>query len=198
MRKVKKMHRLRDALRKEDVGPIVRRFFVNTLFDSTFMLLGIVVGAAFAADASLRVVMVTMVTGSLALGISSGVSVYEAESFEQKRKISELEKALFRNLSETTIEKRSKSIILLAVLINFSTPLVSCVVTILPFVFSALNILDIGLATWISIILALSILFNAGVYLGKLGKTNPWIKGLRMVGFGLIAFIIGFLLDTLV
>ena len=198
MRKVKEMHNLRNTLRKEEVGSIVRRFFINTLFDSTFMLLGIVVGAAFAADASLGVVMVTMVTSSLALGISTGVSVYEAESFEQKRKISELEKALFRNLSETTIEKRSKSIILLEVLINFSTPLVSCAVTILPFVFSALKILDIGVASWGSIVLALSILFNAGVYLGKLGKKNPWIKGIRMVGFGLIAFIIGFLLDALV
>jgi len=27
------------------------------------------------------------------------------------------------------------------------------------------------------------------------GKKNPWIKGLRMVGFGLIAFTIGYLLD---
>ena len=195
---MKEIRNLRNELRREDVGSIVRRFFVNTLFDSTFMLLGIVVGAAFAADASLGVVMVTMITTSLALGISTGVSVYEAESFEQKRKISELEKALFRNLSDTTIEKRSKSVILLAVLINFSTPIVSCTVTISPFVLCALKILNIGVASWVSIILALSILFNAGVYLGKLGKSNPWIKGFRMVGFGLVAFIIGFLLDTFI
>lgn len=97
---------LREMLRREDVSPIIRRFFINTLFDSTFMLLSIVIGAAFAADASLGIIMVTMVTSSLALGISTGVSVYEAESLERERKISELERALFRDLSGTTIEKR--------------------------------------------------------------------------------------------
>ena len=92
------MRSLREILRREDVGPIIRRFFINTLFDSTFMLLGIVVGAAFAADASLGVVLVTMVASSLALGISTGVSVYEAESLERERKIYELERALFMDL----------------------------------------------------------------------------------------------------
>ena len=189
---------LRKMLRREDVGPIIRRFFINTLFDSTFMLLGIVVGAAFAADASLGVVMVTMVTSSLALGISSGVSVYEAESLERERKISELERALFRDLSGTTIERAARSIIILVALINFLTPLFSCAVTISPFVLVALQVLETNLASWFSVVLALSMLFGAGVFLGRLGKKNPWIKGLRMVGFGLLAFIIGFLLDSLI
>ena len=55
--KVESVRSLRETLRRDDVGPIFRRFFINTLFDSTFMLLGIVVGAAFAADASLGVVL---------------------------------------------------------------------------------------------------------------------------------------------
>jgi len=196
--KVESVHSLRETLRREDVGPIIRRFFINTLFDSTFMLLGIVVGAAFVADASLGVVLVTMVTSSLALGISTGVSVYEAESLERERKISELERALFRDLSGTTIEKAARSITILAALINFLTPLFSCAVTISPFVLVALQILEINLASWFSVVLALSMLFGAGVYLGRLGKKNPWKKGLRMVGFGLLAFIIGFLLDSLI
>ncbi len=41
---------LKETLQREDVGPIIRRFFINTLFDSTFMLLGIIVGAAFAPN----------------------------------------------------------------------------------------------------------------------------------------------------
>ncbi len=192
------MRSLRETFRKEDVGPIIRRFFINTLFDSTFMLLGIVVGVTFVADASLGVVLVTMVTSSLALGISTGVSVYEAESLERERKISELERALFRDLSGTTIEKAARSITILAALINFLTPLFSCAVTISPFVLVALQILEPNLASWFSIVLALGMLFGAGVYLGRLGKKNPWMKGLRMVGFGLLAFIIGFLLDSLI
>jgi len=180
------------------VGPIIRRFFINTLFDSTFMLLGIIVGAAFTADTSLGVVLITMLTSSLALGISTGVSVYEAESLERERKISELEKALFRSLSGTRIEKSAKSIIILTALINFSTPLLSCAVTILPFILAASKILEVTVASWFSVILALGTLFSAGVYMGRLGKKNPWTKGLRMAAFGFVAFIIGFLLNTLV
>jgi predicted membrane protein (TIGR00267 family) len=185
-------------LRTEDAGSIIRRFFINTLFDSTFMLLGIIVGAAFAADASLGVIMVTMLTSSLALGISTGVSVYEAESLEHERKISNLEKAMLTDLDNTVIDKTSKSVTILAMGINFLTPLFSCGVTISPFIFVALQILEINVASWISVASALMILFGAGVYLGRIGKKNPWIKGLRMTAFGILAFIIGILLDSLV
>ena len=191
------MNGLRETLERESVGPIIRRFFINTLFDSTFILLGIIVGSAFAADAGLNIIIVTMLTTSLALGISTGVSVYEAESIEQERKISDLEKALFTDLKDTSIEKTAKSTIILATLINFATPLFSCAITITPFIFVAIGLLHIDIAAWISVSLALSTLFGAGVYMGRIGKTNPYIKGLRMVAFGVLAFVIGVLLDTL-
>ena len=192
------MHNLRKTLQKEDIGPIIRRFFINTLFDSTFMLLGIIVGVAFAPDLSVGIVLITMVSSSLALGMSSGVSVYEAESLERERKISELEKALFRDLSGTRIEKGARSVVAVAVLINFSTPLVSCAVTMWPLALAASNILATSVATWLSVALALSTLFGAGAYFGRLGKKNPWIKGLRMTIFGLIAFLVGVFLHALV
>lgn len=192
------MPSFRETFKRDDVGPIIRRFFINTLFDSTFMLLGIVVGAAFASDASLGIVLVTMVTSSLALGISTGVSVYEADTLERERKIAELEKALFRDLSGTRIEKTAKSITIVTVLINFLTPLVACAVSISPFMLAAFKILEVNVASWISVSLALGTLFSAGVYLGRVGKTNPWTKGLRMASFGFAAFIIGLLLNALV
>lgn len=192
------MFNLLEILRNEDAGPIIRRFFINTLFDSTFMLLGIIVGAAFVADANIRIVIVTMVTSSLALSISTGVSVYEAESLEQERKITRLEMTMLTDLTDTVIDKTSKSITRLAMVINFLTPILSCAITILPFVLVVLEILEIYIASWLSVAFALSILFGAGVYLGRIGKQNPWIKGLRMTAFGVIAFIIGFLLDFLI
>lgn len=194
---VQLVNSLLKTVKDESVGPIIRRFFINTLFDSTFMLLGIIVGSAFAADAGLNIIMVTMLTTSLALGISTGVSVYEAESIEQERKISDLEKALFTDLKDTSIEKTAKSTIILATLINFATPLFSCAITIMPFILAATGLLHIDIAAWISVTLALSTLFAAGVYMGRLGKTNPYIKGLRMVAFGILAFLIGVLLDAL-
>ena len=163
------------------------------------MLLGIIVGSAFAgAAAGLNIIILTMLTTSLALGISTGVSVYEAESLEQERKIADLEKALFTNLKDTSIQKTAKYTIIIATLINFATPLFSCAVTITPFILVAIGILPLDIAGWISVALALSTLFGAGVYMGRIGKTNPSKKGLRMVAFGVLAFAIGFLLNLLI
>jgi len=162
------------------------------------MLLGIIVGSAFAADAGLKVIIVTMLTTSIALGISTGVSVYEAESLEQERRIADLEKALFTDLQDTSIEKTAKNTIILATIINFATPLFSCAVTVMPFIFSLIGILQIEIAGWISVTLALSTLFGAGVYMGRIGKTNPYKKGVRMVAFGVLAFAVGYLLDWLI
>ncbi len=192
------MQNFRRTLKREDVGPIIRRFFLNTLFDSTFMLLGIVVGTAFAATGTLGVVVVTMLTTSLALGVSSGISVYEADSLERERKIAELEKALFRDLSGTRIEKAARSVAVLIALVNFLTPLISCAVTITPFLLVAANILEITVASWVSVTLSLSTLFIAGVYMGRIGKTNPWTKGFRMVIFGSLAFALGYVLNAVV
>ena len=163
------------------------------------MLLGIIVGSAFAgAAAGLNIIILTMLTTSLALGISTGVSVYEAESLEQERKIADLEKALFTDLEDTNIQKTAKYTIIIATLINFATPLFSCALTITPFVLVAIGILPLDVAGWISVALALSTLFGAGVYMGRIGKTNPYKKGLRMVAFGVLAFAIGFLLNLLI
>jgi predicted membrane protein (TIGR00267 family) len=195
---MQRLKTLRETLKHESVGPIIRRFFINTLFDSTFMLLGIIVGSAFAGAATgLNVIIITMLTTSLALGISTGVSVYEAESLEQERKITDLEKALFTDLKDTSIQKTAKYITLIVTLINFATPLFSCAITITPFILAAIGIFPLNIAGWISVVLALSTLFGAGVYMGRIGKTNPYKKGLRMVAFGVLAFAIGFLLNSL-
>jgi len=189
---------LRDRLGGMDLGPALRRFFINTLFDSTFMLLGVIIGSAFSENPDLRVILATMITSSLALGISTGVSVYEAESLERDRKVAELERALFRNLDETTISRSARKATTVISLINFLTPLTSCAVIAFPFLFASLGILEVRLAAWLSITLALGALFLMGAYLGRLGKRNPWIKGLRMLTFGVLAFIIGYWIERLI
>lgn len=186
------------SLRRSKLGSGFRRFFTNTVFDSTFMLLGVVVGSAFSANPDLEVILTTMLITSLSLGISTGVSVYEAESLEQDRRIADLERAMFRDLNETAISKSAKKTVALISFINFVTPLVSCLVTIAPFILAAFKVIGVRLAAWISIALALGILFLTGVYLGKAGRRNPWVKGFRMLAFGVGAFIIGYWIESLI
>lgn len=191
---------LRNLLKKRstEMGPILRRFFTNTLFDSTFMLLGIIIGSAFTANPDLRLILGTMVATSIALGISTGVSVYESETLERERRVVELEKALFRELDNTMITENHKASAVIISVVNFFTPLMCCAIVIIPLVLAAFNMLNIATASWISISLALGILFIAGTYLGRLGKRNPLLKGMRMVAFGAAAFAIGFLIQALI
>jgi predicted membrane protein (TIGR00267 family) len=183
--------------RLAEIGPILRRFFINTLFDSTFTQLGILIGSAFAANPDLRLVIGTLISSSIALGISTGVSVYESETLERERKTIELEKALFRKLDKTRLSETYRSYARLLAIVNFVTPLICCAIIVLPIVAAFFHLLEPSTASWLSIISAMAILFTAGVYFGRYGKQNPIKKGLRMVGFGVIAFAAGYLIQIL-
>ncbi len=139
-----------------------------------------------------------MVATSIALGISTGVSVYESETLEREKRVLELEKALFRELENTTITENHKISAIIISVVNFLTPLMCCAIVVTPLVVAAFTLLDIAIASWISTILAMSILFVSGTYFGRHGRRNPLIKGIRMVVFGMVAFALGFLIHALI
>lgn len=171
---------------------------MNTLFDSTFMQLGIIIGSAFAGNPELRLVLGTLLTSSIALGISTGVSVYESETLERERKIIELEKALFRKLDETMITDKYRDYARTLAIVNFLTPLLCCGIVVVPLLLGSTQHLDAMTASWISVALAFIILFASGAYFGRSGKQHAFLKGLRMVAFGVVAFVVGFLIQTLI
>ena len=188
---------LKDLLTGSDGGPSIRRFFINTLFDSTFMLLGVVVGSAFIAEPELEVILGTMITVSFALAISSGVSVYEAESLERDREVRELEKAMLTSLEDTQIMKSARRVAIIVASVNLLTPLLVCAIYISPFVMAYLGIVGIKMAAWTSIAIALGTLMFAGMYMGREGKGNAVLKGMRMAALGGIIFLIGYWITLL-
>jgi predicted membrane protein (TIGR00267 family) len=180
------------------LGPDIRKFFINTLFDSTFVLLGIVVGSAFVATPELKVILGTMLVSSLALGISTGVSVYEAESLGQEMKLKKLEKAMLTDLRDTNIAKSMQATTAIIAIANFFTPLFVCSISISPFLLSLVGIIEIHTAAWISIAAALATLFAAGFYITQDNKTRALFKGIKMTAFGCLAFLIGFGIELLI
>lgn len=187
---------IRSALRTPDTGPAMRRFFINTVFDSTFVVLGVIIGSAFSPEPRLSVVITTILTSSFALGISTGVSVHEAESMEQSRRIGRMERALLTSLDDTEIRRLSRISLAIISLTNFIAPIVVCAITISPFLLVAEA--QIRTAAWVSVILAIGILFSTGAMMGRMGKRNPWARGTRMAIAGLAAFAICFWIQTLV
>jgi predicted membrane protein (TIGR00267 family) len=180
------------------IGSDTRKFFINTIFDSTFTLLGVVSGLAFTADPVNRIIILTSVSSSLALGISSGVSVYEAEVLEEEKKLDDLEAAMLTDLEDTVHFKRIHKKALLSAVIAFITPLIACTVTVSPFILTDAGYLPIEKAAWASIALALTILFSVGAYLSRNRDVNPVFRGARMAFFGAGAFILSIVLESII
>jgi len=162
------------------------------------MLLGIIVGSAFVTKPELEVILGTMLSSSFAIGISTGVSVYEAEIMEREKRTVEMERALLTDLEDTEIAKLVKTAAIVISLINFITPLIACAVSITPFTLAYLGVIEVQEASWISIGVTIGTLFFAGVYIGQDGKGNAILKGIKMVIFGIIAFLIGYCIEMLI
>jgi predicted membrane protein (TIGR00267 family) len=187
--------KVRAVLDEPETGPTMRRFFVNTMFDSTFVILGILIASAFSSEPNLRTVIVTIVTSSVALGISTGISVFEAETMEQSIKMREMERAMLTSLEDTHLHSISKMTIILVAVVNFCAPILSGTITLTPFLLVGER--DIQLAAYVSLGLAITILFVVGAAMGRAGQRNPWIQGARMAVAGVAAFLLCFWIESL-
>ncbi|MGE4274481.1 MAG: VIT1/CCC1 transporter family protein [Candidatus Methanomethylophilaceae archaeon] len=183
------------ALKTPDTIPAMRRYFVNTVFDSTFVILGIIIGMALSSEPSTRLVVVTIITSCVALMISTGISVFEAERLEQSIRIQQIEKVMLRKLDETSIKRTSVHSTLLISLTNCVAPIITGTVTLLPFLI--LPETEVTTAAWISIALAISILFSTGMTMGRMAHKSPYFYGLRMAGAGVIAFVACYMVEYL-
>jgi predicted membrane protein (TIGR00267 family) len=169
---------------------------VNTIFDTTFVMLGIIIGSAFSPEPSLRLTVVTILTSSVALGISTGVSTYEAENLEQGKRINEIEKAMLRPLDDTHIGRSARFSKLLISFFVFLAPLLVGSVILSPFLlFEEAQIVT---AAWAAIALAIAVLFATGLLMGRSGGRNPLVQGARMAVIGVIAFLICFYIESVV
>ena len=186
---------IRTVLRAPETGPTMRRFFVNTIFDSTFVILGILIASAFGNDPHLRIIIATIITSSVALGISTGVSVYEAETMEQALKMKEIERAMLRSLEDTRIGRTSKLTIILIAGVNFIAPLIAGAITLAPFLLLGEG--SVKTAAIVSVGLAILILFVVGAAMGRSGGRNPWKQGARMAIAGVGAFVICYWIESL-
>lgn len=186
----------KEAMSLPETGPALRRYFVNTMFDSTFAVLGIIIGSALTADADQDLVIATIITSCVALAISTGSSVYEAETLEQSRRMDEIGRAMLRPVEETNLGKASKASAAIIALSNSVAPLMSGAIIVSPFLLLGDETMIVAAES--AIVLAIVLLFITGFIMGKLSEKNPWWKGLRMSLVGLAAFIVCYMIGGVV
>lgn len=182
-----------------DFSQLVRRYFINTLFDSTFVVLGIVSAAVVAPETDIPFTLGTLAAACLAIGISTGLSVYEAERVETEIKMEKLERAMLTDLQDTDIHRSLMTHRALVSIVNFAAPLVVFGITSIPFVLHvAVGWPDLAQASQMSIALAVGVVFVSGYALGHILQGNPVRQGLRMTIAALATFIVLVLIQTYV
>jgi predicted membrane protein (TIGR00267 family) len=168
---------------------LFRRYFVNTLFDSTFVVLGILAATTAEPDLSAEFALGTIFAASLAIGISTGVSVYEAEHTEGELRLQHLERAMLTRLADTHISRDLRTSRFAVAFVNFLAPLIVALITSAPLLLFQFGLLQsFVVAAVISSISAIGIIFAAGYFLGRLTGRRPWVKAARMSLVALLTF----------
>jgi len=184
--------RIREYDEITNVGPVVRRYFVIGAFDGALTVLGIIIGAvgAGATEAHKPLILSASVGAAVALAVSSAVGAYEAERVEKKLDITTIERALLARLSEEHKEAFQFAAIVSAA-VHGVAPLLAAILPLIPFFF-----LDVGTATIAAIVVALTILFVIGAYLGNLVRERVVVTGLRFAAAGLGTAVVLWLVGT--
>ncbi len=169
---------------------------MNTIFDSTFVVLGILAAVSAEPDPDVDFAIGTLFAASLAIGISTGVSVYEAERAEGQIRLRRLERAMLAQLGETQISREMRAAGLAVSVVNFLVPLVVAFVTVIPlFLFQAGILADFLTAAALAGALGLGIIFGSGYLLGRIAGRKPWRKAIRMALVGILTFAILLILE---
>ena len=174
-----------------DLSLVFRRYFVNTLFDSTFVVLGILAATALAPDADVHFALGALFAACLAIGISTGISVYEAEHTEGEIRMRHLERAMLSPLKDTEVDLAIRASRYAVSFVNFLAPLIVAGITATPILLFRAGVLpNLSTAAWISSLLAMGIIFAAGYFLGSLSGRRPWRKAVRMTAVAALTFAV--------
>jgi predicted membrane protein (TIGR00267 family) len=158
---------------------LVRRYFVVNGFDGALTMLGIIMGFYVSDRANLPIIINSCFGAAIALGMSGLTSAYISESAEQKKELRELEQAMLKKLDGSAYGQATRLLPFLIAAVNGLSPLVISLIIILPIWAATLPLEFPFDALEFALMLALSILFLLGVFLGRTSGTNWLWAGLR-------------------
>ncbi len=179
------------------MGPIARRYFVKNGFDGSMTMLGIIVGSWVVAVERPEIIVTTGLGACLAMGISGLFGAYMTERAERKRDLKALENAMLTNLDGSVLADASSFVSFYAAVVDGGSPILTAVISLLPFAFVLGNLMVIWDAYTLSFILTLVTLFSLGMYLGRIAKENVLLYGVQTLAAGVITVVIALLLGAI-
>ena len=175
---------------------IARRYFVVNGFDGALTMLGLIIGFLVSAPADVSVIINVCLGAAIALGMSGVSSAYVSESAERRLALGKLEEAMISDLQDSAHGQASRWVPLLIALVNGAAPLLISLLILVPLWLARAGVPLPWSPLYLSILVALLLIFLLGVFLGRIARVSWWSSGLKtllvaLATAGLIMLIAG-------
>jgi len=177
--------------------PIARRYFIKNGFDGSMTMLGIIVGSWIARVTEPGIIVTAGLGACLAMGVSGLFGAYMTEKAERKSQLKKLETAMLTDLSNSIHSDASNFVSMYAAFIDGASPMLTAIISLIPFFFTRAGTFVIGVAYIISFVLTLATLFCLGLYLGRIAKENVLLYGAQTVATGILIIAIVLLVGAI-
>lgn len=191
-----RLRRFRERVKQARAGEITSRYFVINAYDGAMTALGVIVGA-YLGGRNTATVIFAAVGAVVAMGISGLSGAYLAEEAMRTRHLRELEKAVFRDLRGSQLERASRTAIGWVALVNAVSPAIAAGISAAPLFFALTGVISLTWAVTASVAVTLVTLFALGLYLGKLSHRSIISYGVKTVLAGLATALIIFLVGLI-
>ncbi|MCW3986489.1 MAG: hypothetical protein NWE91_08820 [Candidatus Bathyarchaeota archaeon] len=189
--------RTRQYLQITQMTPIARRYFIKNGFDGSMTMLGIIIGSWSVGVTKPEIIVTAGLGACLAMGISGLFGAYMTEKAERQRQLKTLEAAMLTDLSGSIHNDASNFVSVYAAFIDGSSPILTGVISLVPFILALTGTFLIWEAYMVSVILTLITLFSLGLYLGRIAKANILLYGAQTVAAGIVTVAIVLLLSAI-
>lgn len=170
---------IRTSLGLTGAHGIVRRYLVVNGFDGALTMLGLIVGFYLSGTDNLRVVIGACLGAAVALGVSGISSAYISETAEKQKELRELEQAMIKDMSGSIHARASRLLPLFVAFVNGMAPFTISLLILAP-IWAAYLSVQLPLPPLeLSFVVALTILFLLGMYLGKISGVFWLWSGIR-------------------
>lgn len=175
------LRRLIYLLRISESLGIIRRYFVVNGFDGALTMLGIILGFALAEPTNPDIVISACLGAAIALAVSGISSAYISEVAERRKRLRELEQAMIRDLEHSAHGEAARWMPLLVGLVNGLSPLLISLLIMVPLWLAKAGIPLPVSPLLLAIMIALTVVFLLGVFLGRISGISWLHSGLQTI-----------------
>ena len=153
-------------------------------------MLGLIIGFVVSTPVETSIIINACLGAAIALGASGFSSAYITEAAELKHSLEKLEDAMITNLKESSHGKAARWTPFIVALVNGSAPLVISLLILIPLWLSDAGYSTFFAPLYASAIVALTITFLLGVFLGRIANTSWVLSGLQAMLVALVTAIL--------